>query len=60
MLGHGYISYSEYALSSTLPISITLIAIVLSEYIMLLSYATVNFYLLYDGADMIPSNKKSV
>ena len=33
MLGRGYISYySEYALSSTLSIYITLIAIVLTEY----------------------------
>ena len=33
MLGRGYIShYSEYALSSTLSIYITLIAIVLREY----------------------------
>ena len=48
----GYIShYSEYALSSTLSICITLIAIVLMEYnIMLLSYATVDFHLFFDGA----------
>ena len=84
MLGRGYISHhSEYALSSSLSIYITLIAIVLSEYnaaflsvwlksnlslalvyrhinereqvrglilIRLLSYATVDFYLFYDGA----------
>ena len=55
MLGHGYIShYSEYAISSTLSIYITFIAIVLREYIMLLSYAIVDFYLFCDGAADVP------
>ena len=50
MIGCDFIShYTEYALSSTLSIYITLIAIVLLN-IMLLSYATVDFYLFYDGA----------
>ena len=50
MLGCGYIShYSGYVLSYTLSIYITLIAFVLREY-MLLSYATVDFYLFFDGA----------
>ena len=50
MLGRGYISsYSEYALPSTLSINIILIAIVLRN-IMLLSYATIDFYLFYGGA----------
>ena len=50
MLGRGYIShYSEYALSSTLSIYITLIAIVLWN-IMLFSHAIVDFHLFYDGA----------
>ena len=45
VLGCGYIThYIEYALSSTLSIYITLIVL------MLLSYATVDFYLFYDGA----------
>ena len=49
VLGRGYIShYSKYALSSTLSIYITLIAIVFRN-IMLLSYATVDFNLFYDG-----------
>ena len=52
MLGHGYIShFSGYALFYSLSIYITLIAIVWN--IMLLSYATVDFDLFYDGtADM--------
>ena len=50
ILGRSYIGfYSEYALSSTLSIKIILIAIVLRN-IMLLSYATIDFYLFYDGA----------
>ena len=50
ILGHDYIRhYSEYSLSSTLSIYITLIAIVLSEFI-LLSYAIVDFYLFYHKA----------
>ena len=45
MLGRGYISqYSEYALSSTLSIYITLIAILLREYNAAYAYATVYFY----------------
>ena len=49
MLGHAYLShYSEYALSSTLSIYITSIAIVLSEY-NAASYDTVDFHLFYDG-----------
>ena len=49
MLGHGYVSHrSVYALSSTLSIYITLIAIVFREY-----NGAVDFYLFYDGtADM--------
>ena len=65
MLGRGYIShYSEYALSTTLSIYNTLIAIVLREYnaaflchwffLFILWwgswYATVDFYLFYDSA----------
>ena len=52
MLRRGYIShYSEYEFSSTLSIYITLIAIVLREYtVILLSYATVDFCSFYDGA----------
>ena len=51
MQGRGYISYySRYALSSTLSKYITLIAIVLR-----LSYATVDFYLFYDGAADMPA-----
>ena len=50
MLGRGYIShYSEYALSSSISIYITLIAIVLREYdAAFLSIA--DFHLFYDGA----------
>ena len=50
VLGHGYTShYSEYALSSTLSIYITLISFVLQEYnaAFLCHYY---FYLFYDGA----------
>ena len=48
VLGRGYIiHYSEYALSSTLSINITLIDIVSRDYNMLLSYAAVDFYLFY-------------
>ena len=50
MLGRGFIGhYSEYALSSTLSIYITLIVIVLRKY-NAASYAIVDFHLLYDGA----------
>ena len=48
VLGRGYIiHYSEYALSSTLSINITLIDIVSRDYNMLLSYAAIDFYLFY-------------
>ena len=51
MLGHNHISdYSEYALSSTLSIYSTLIAILYSGIIMLFSYAIVEFYLFIIGA----------
>ena len=48
MLGHGYIChYSEYALSSTLSIYSTLIAIVFRDYDDV-SYTIVDFHLFYD------------
>ena len=48
VLGRGsIIHYSEYALSSTLSINITLIDIVSRDYNMLLSYAAIDFYLFY-------------
>ena len=53
MLWRGYIShYSEYAISSIILIYITLIAIVLREFI-LLTYATVDFHVFYVGAGNI-------
>ena len=50
VLGRGHIRhyYSEYALSSTLSIYSTLIAIVLRDYNAFF-YAIVEFYLFYDG-----------
>ena len=52
MLGYGHIShYSEYIVSSILSIYSTLIAIVLRDYMTLLSYTMiVDFHLFYDGA----------
>ena len=48
--GCDYVShYSKYALSSALSVCITLIAVVLRK-LVLLSYATVDFRLFYDGA----------
>ena len=50
MLGHGHIChYSEYALSSTLSIYSTLIAIVLRDYDAV-SYTIIDFHLFYDRA----------
>ena len=64
MLGRGYIShYSEYALSSTLSIYITLIAIVLREYNTAFLCNCWFLFILWWGswyANMNPSDKKSV
>ena len=50
VLGHGHVShYCEKALSSSLLIYSTLIAIVLKD-AFLLFYAIADFYLFYDGA----------
>ena len=49
MLGYGHLShYSEYAVSSTLSIYSTLVAIVSRDYDVV-SYTIVDFHLFYDG-----------
>ena len=50
MIGRGYVGhYSEHALSSALSVCFTFVAVVLREY-GLVSCATVDFRLFYDGA----------